>query len=114
MTEIKETVQNPEKVHCTDGTQTKAPESSISVEKRSEKENFENELVLALTGKLTDKVLVRFLKKNSWTEKFQKSEQVLLSAIKQFSRRLKPKTLMNEPEDIAPSSEDISISDLII
>ena len=114
MTETKETVQNPAKVHCTDGTQTKAPESSISVEERSEKENFENELVSALTGKLPDKGLVRFLKKNAWTEKFQKSEQVLLSAIKQFSRRLKPKTLMNEPEDIAPSSEDIFISDLII
>lgn len=113
MTEIKETVQNPEKVHCTDGTQTKAPESSISVEKRSEKENFESELVLALTGKLPDKELVRFLKKNAWTEKFQKSEQVLLSAIKQFSRRLKPRKLLDEPEDILPSTVDIYISDLI-
>ena len=111
MIETKETVQDPAKVHCTDGTQTKAPGSSISVEERSEKENFENELVSALTGKFPDKMLVRFLRKNAWTEKFQKSEQVLLSAIKQFSRRLKPKTLMNEPEDIAPSSEDIFISD---
>ena len=91
MTEIKETVQNPEKVHCTDGAQTNTPRSSIPIEKQSEKEKFENELVLALSGRLQDKVLLRFLKKNSWSDKFKKSEQVLLSAMKQFSRRLKSK-----------------------
>ena len=113
MTEIKETVQKPEKVHCTDGVQTNTPKGSIPIAKQSEKEKFENELVLALSGRFQDKVLLRFLRKNSWSDKFKKSEQVLLSAMKQFSRRLKSKSVNADPEDIIPSSEDINISDLI-